>query len=61
MTPDPAHTARPPERRPAVWPWLLVPLVTLAMFFTLRSFRTTTAPLPEPGAQVESAAPAPAR
>ncbi len=23
------------ERRPAIWPWLVMPLVTLAMFFAL--------------------------
>jgi hypothetical protein len=26
----------PPPRKPALWPWLLVPAVTLALFFTLR-------------------------
>jgi hypothetical protein len=31
-----AHTA---ERRPAVWPWLVMPLVALAMFIALRSVR----------------------
>ncbi|HSY07448.1 MAG TPA: hypothetical protein VK820_02775 [Steroidobacteraceae bacterium] len=29
----------PGERRPAVWPWLLIPLVALALFFILRSVR----------------------
>lgn len=27
------------ERQQAIWPWLLVPLIALALFFTLRSFR----------------------
>ena len=27
--------AGPVERRPAMWPWLVMPLVTLAMFFAL--------------------------
>jgi hypothetical protein len=27
------------ERRPAVWPWLLMPLVVLMVFFTLQRFR----------------------
>jgi hypothetical protein len=26
----------PPPRKPALWPWLLVPAVTLALFFALR-------------------------
>jgi hypothetical protein len=31
-------TASPPaERRPAVWPWLLLPLVALTIFFVLRT------------------------
>jgi hypothetical protein len=29
----------PGERLPAVWPWLLIPLVALALFFILRSVR----------------------
>jgi hypothetical protein len=27
------------ERTPAVWPWLLIPLVALALFFLLRTLR----------------------
>jgi H+/Cl- antiporter ClcA len=27
------------ERRQAVWPWLLLPLVALALFFALRSVK----------------------
>jgi hypothetical protein len=27
------------ERLPAVWPWLLIPLVALALFFILRTVR----------------------
>ncbi len=34
--------ASPP--RPAVWPWLLVPVVALALFFTLRAVRSTPGP-----------------
>lgn len=30
------------DRRPAVWPWLLMPLAVLAMFFALRSVRHST-------------------
>jgi hypothetical protein len=29
----------PGERLPAVWPWLLIPLVALALFFILRTVR----------------------
>ncbi len=27
------------ERRQAIWPWLLMPLVVLLVFYTLQSFR----------------------
>ena len=41
MSPDPtpSSSAAAVERRPAVWPWLLLPLVALALFFTLRSVK----------------------
>jgi hypothetical protein len=29
----------PGERLTAVWPWLLIPLVALALFFILRAVR----------------------
>jgi hypothetical protein len=32
------------ERRPAIWPWLLMPLVVLMMFFTLKRFHPISAP-----------------
>ena len=35
-----AHSAA--ERRPAVWPWLLMPLAALALFLVLRSVRHAT-------------------
>jgi len=37
--PNTAGSHKPSERLPAVWPWLLIPLVALALFFTLRSVR----------------------
>jgi hypothetical protein len=38
--PDPfPSTATTAERRPAVWPWLLLPLVALAMFFAVRTVK----------------------
>ena len=30
-----ANPNRPRERRPAIWPWLLMPAVVLAVFFAL--------------------------
>ncbi|MEJ1964444.1 MAG: hypothetical protein WDO56_24030 [Gammaproteobacteria bacterium] len=41
MSSDPTHptSAGTAERRPAVWPWLLLPLVALALFFALRSVK----------------------
>lgn len=41
MSPDPSlsTSASTAERRPAVWPWLLLPLVALTMFFALRTVK----------------------
>jgi hypothetical protein len=41
MSPDPSPStvASAAERRPAVWPWLLLPLVALAIFVALRSVK----------------------
>jgi hypothetical protein len=36
LTSTPSASA---ERQPAVWPWLLLPLVTLALFFALRAVK----------------------
>jgi hypothetical protein len=36
------HAHSQPERRQAVWPWLLMPLVTLALFFALQNARERT-------------------
>jgi hypothetical protein len=44
--PDTAASHNPGERLPAVWPWLLIPLVALALFFALRSVRSDTAAAP---------------
>ncbi len=38
MTPDTSEqllVALQAERRPAIWPWLVMPLVTLALFYGL--------------------------
>ncbi len=50
------------ERRPAVWPWLLVPLLALALFIALSKFKESRLPTqsdeaPPPVAE-ESASPA---
>jgi hypothetical protein len=37
--PDGDLSRAPVERLPAVWPWLLLPLVALALFFILRTVR----------------------
>ncbi len=48
MQQKPPRTARPAERRsaadrrPAVWPWVLMPLAALAMFFVPRTVRHST-------------------
>ena len=41
MKSDPSASASTStaERRPAVWPWLLLPLVALTMFFALRTVK----------------------
>jgi len=31
-------------QRPAIWPWLLMPLAVLALYFTLRTVREMPAP-----------------
>ena len=45
MPADPSFStsASTAERRPAVWPWLLLPLVALAMFFALRTVKQAPA------------------
>ena len=56
-TPNPSSAAA--ERRPAVWPWLLIPLVALTIFYVLHTAKE--APRRPAGAQhaesADSAAP----
>ncbi len=41
------------HRRPAVWPWVLMPLAALALFFALRTVRHSTESGPlDPGTAV---------
>ena len=56
-TPDTAGSHTPSERLPAVWPWLLIPLVALALFFTLRSVRSGPDTAPAAGAPPALASP----
>jgi hypothetical protein len=50
------------ERRPAVWPWLVMPLVVLLAFYALRLVHQGPAPAPAPPpAQVTPTAPADGR
>jgi hypothetical protein len=46
MRPDPTHPSAtvPAERRQAVWPWLLLPLVVLLMFFLLKTAKDSLPP-----------------
>ncbi len=39
MTPESTHSTAtaPADRRPAVWPWLLLPLVALTLFLLLKT------------------------
>ncbi|HTX24192.1 MAG TPA: hypothetical protein VMD03_06015 [Steroidobacteraceae bacterium] len=39
MSRESLRAAHATERRPAVWPWVVMPLAALAMFFVLRSVR----------------------
>lgn len=43
-----------PPRKPALWPWLLVPAITLALFFTLRWVQQSSMTVP---AALEAAPP----
>lgn len=60
MSSEPVHTgtAAPADRRPAAWPWLLLPLVALAFFLALRTAKDAP-PRPKPQPET-SVAPAPA-
>jgi len=44
------------DRRPAMWPWLLMPLVALALYFALHSVRES-APRDDSAGAVQTSAP----
>ena len=48
------------ERRPAIWPWLVMPAIVLLAFYTLKHVRERPGPpVVPPPAQSTPAAPAP--
>jgi hypothetical protein len=53
------HGARPStDHRPAIWPWVLMPLAALALFVALRAVRHSTAMVrSQPAAAAVSASP----
>ena len=57
MSPDPHNTlgTAAADRRQAVWPWLLLPLVALALFFALRAVNPAPHPAAHASDTVESA------
>jgi hypothetical protein len=54
QAPDNTGTHKPPDRQPAVWPWLLIPLIALALFFVLSKVREESAAPAAPGAVPEA-------
>lgn len=47
MTPEPTPSSTATQsHRPAVWPWLLLPLAALTLFFALRTAKEWPAPAP---------------
>lgn len=60
MVSEPSESAGvTPERRPAVWPWLLMPLVALALFFALQRVKQgpQNSPAPEALSELVDSAP----
>ncbi len=43
------------ERRQAIWPWLLMPIVVLIVFYTLQQFRDSAIKSPAQATQVDTA------
>ncbi len=44
------------DRRPAIWPWVLMPLVVLLVAYTLHDFQKRSAPSAAAQSQVHSGA-----
>jgi len=47
--------ASPRERRPAIWPWLVMPLIVLAVFYALLRVHQRPPPAQAPPAAVSPA------
>jgi hypothetical protein len=45
----------PRERRPAIWPWLLMPAIVLLVFYALFRAHHKAAPLPPPAPSAATA------
>lgn len=58
MTPEPDihNTATPPAQRPAVWPWLLLPLVALTLYYVLSTVKRSPIGDPLPAHHAEAPA-----
>jgi hypothetical protein len=57
MTSEPTHLgAAPADRRQPMWPWLLLPLVTLALFFVLFKLKAADDSSPPGSSDVEAPA-----
>jgi hypothetical protein len=63
MTSEPTHLgAAPADRRQPMWPWLLLPLVTLVLFFVLFKLKAaddSSPPVEAPAQTASSDAPSP--
>ncbi len=47
----------PADRRPAIWPWLVMPLITLLVFYWLYSLDQVNGTASRPGSVFESLRP----
>jgi hypothetical protein len=50
----------PVERRPAIWPWLVMPLVTLGLYYTLDQLKKQHGGQQSPGSLSQTVSDAPA-
>jgi hypothetical protein len=50
-------SAAAPDRRPAIWPWLVMPLVCLLLYYALDHLKKTQTELPRDASRVEQTSP----